>query len=168
MSYILTVCGSSRPESSNARLLAAMAQHLSVPVQSSVPLSSLAMFQPDTVDLPAQVSLWRQQVREASAVIIATPEYIHNIPAQLKSALEWLTASGELFQKKVLAITYTPHHSRGAKAMISLLQCMDALDAKVLAALELSQDQIQVVEGVLEGDEDQLGVIREILSSLVS
>ena len=56
---------------------------------------------------------WRKILQESDAVIISIPEYIHNIPALIKNALEWVTTSGEFLGKKVLPITFTPHEPRG-------------------------------------------------------
>ena len=64
------------------------------------------------------------------------------MPAALKNSLEWLTKSGELDQKKVIAITYTPNPPRGSKAMQSLLWSLTALNANVLTSLELYHSDI--------------------------
>jgi len=110
---------------------------------------------------------WRKAVKDADAVVIATPEYIHNIPALLKNALEWLTSSGELFEKHVLAITFTPHKPRGEKAMQALLNTLIALKARVVGQLDLYQNEVGFNEdGKIVNDEiiellsvaiDQLG-----------
>ena len=55
------------------------------------------------------------------------------MPALIKNALEWITSSGELVGKKVLAITFTPNEPRGDKAMQSLLWSLQALDANIVA-----------------------------------
>ena len=40
---------------------------------------------------PAAVEELREAIREADAVLIATPEYNHSIPGQLKNALDWVS-----------------------------------------------------------------------------
>jgi len=152
--YILTLCGSSVPDGVNAKLLDSLESlypNATFPKFDilELPLFTVAL---DTNPLPSQVVKYRSLIAEASAVIIATPEYIHNIPAVLKSGLEWVTTSGELASKKVLAITYTPSLPRGEKAMSSLINSLIALDAQVVASLSLSQDMIKVVDGMLQAD----------------
>jgi len=103
----------------------------------------------------------RQQVSSADAVIFCTPEYIHNIPAVLKNCLEWLTSSGELMHKKVLAMTYTPAPPRGEKAMQSLLWSLGALEARIIASLPLYQTEVQVVNKEIQGDIETIEMITE-------
>lgn len=78
----------------------------------------------------------------ADALIIITPEYLHNIPASLKNALEWCTTSGVIKAKKTLAICYTPTAPRGEQAMTSLLFSLKALDANVITTLLLHHTDI--------------------------
>ena len=152
---ILMLCGSPRPQSSTARFLAAFPSIIS----KETPKTSLEhtwLMQPSLGDLPlftpsaleaeqggktpevfTKVIALRQNLRNADAVVIATPEYAHNLPAALKSALEWTVASGEFSRKPVLAITCTPHPPRGEYCMRSLVWTLQALDANVLAEVPL-------------------------------
>jgi NAD(P)H-dependent FMN reductase len=104
-------------------------------------------------DILPIVASWRKELNEADGVIFCIPEYIHNMPALIKNALEWITASGELAGKKVLALTFTPNAPRGEKAMQSLLWSLQALDAHVLASLSLYQTEIAyTTDGKIIGD----------------
>ena len=85
---------------------------------------------------------WRKQVNESDAVIISIPEYIYNLPAIIKNALEWIATSGEFVGKPVLPITFTPHEPRGEKAMQSLCWSLQALDAQIVVQLPLFQNEI--------------------------
>jgi len=166
--YILTLCGSSVPDGANAQILDSLESlYANATFQRfdilELPLFTVAL---DTNPLPTQVVKYRKLVANASALIIATPEYIHNIPAVLKNSLEWITTSGELVGKKVLAITYTPNLPRGEKAMSSLLNSLIALDAQVVTSLSLSQDKIKVVDGKLAGDE-QLEMLSTAIEMLL-
>ena len=91
---ILTITGSARPDSSNVWLLQKLAEHLPQYAYRYFNIADLPLFQPtlDQHPWPPAVVAWRQAVATADAVIIATPEYIHNIPALLKNALEWVTS----------------------------------------------------------------------------
>ena len=117
--------------------------------------------------LPDEVILWRSQVRDADAVIFSTPSYLFNIPAQLKNALEWLTTSGELYEKRVMAMTYTPHPPRGDMAMQSLLNSLKGLKSRVVCQCPLYQSELQVDDqNVLLGD-DSIAMLTEAIRLLV-
>jgi len=149
---LLTLSGSSRPTSSNRRLLAAVPALL--PGREIVAGTELLFVLPlfraeaDRAPWPAAVLRWRAAVADADAVLISTPEYLHNLPAALKNGLEWLSSSGELQGKIVLPITLTPHAPRGDKALASLRQSLLALQANLpaeasiyLSDLEYRADQ---------------------------
>jgi chromate reductase len=49
----------------------------------------------------------KQRIREADAVLFATPEYNHSIPGQLKNAIDWVSrplAGNPLWDKPVAVI----------------------------------------------------------------
>lgn len=142
---ILTISGSTRTDSANSKLLAALPSF--VPNHSFSTFSQIAelpLFQAETDKhpWPKEVLQWRAVMQTVDALIISTPEYLHNLPALIKNALEWVTSSGELANKRVLAITFTPHPPRGEKAMQSLLWSLQALNANVIAQLPLYQNEI--------------------------
>ena len=152
---ILTVSGSTREESSNTKLLLHLNQ-ISSKLDfhfASLP-KELPLFQAqlDTNPLPVNVTKWRNQLSNVEGVIICIPEYIHNIPALIKNALEWVTSSGELVGKRVLVITLTPHEPRGEKAMKSLIWSLQALDANVIASLPLYQSEISYASNKIKGE----------------
>ncbi len=132
---ILAICGSTRAGGSNALLLSAFAktypEHMwrAAPGLGELPLFTTEALAAGRGGLPEVLA---KAVKEADAVVIATPEYAHNMPAALKSAFEWLVASGEFSRKPVIAITCTPHPPRGEKCMQSLVWTLQALDAQVV------------------------------------
>jgi len=143
---VLTISGSARVDSSNIKLLNAIA--LLSPqfhFHHYQKLYQLPLFLADDDKAPfaKTVLTWRNEVKQADALIIATPEYLHGIPALLKNALEWLSSSGELFEKPVLPITFTPHPPRGEKAMQALLNTLDALKARVVGQLDLYKNDVK-------------------------
>lgn len=164
---ILTISGSSSKHSSNAQLLKALATLRPASLFQYHPVE-LPLFcaDVDNAPYPENVIAFKKALTNADAVIISTPEYIHNIPAILKNALEWVTSTGELQAKPVLAITYTPYPPRGEKAMQSLLWSLQALDARVVGQLPLYQTEIKVVNGKLVGEEDALEMVREAIGLL--
>ena len=153
---ILTISGSAQRDSSNDELLKSFAnlfkQHSFIHIGE---LMDFPLFTPEGDKHPSEIVLsFKEKIRNADLVIISLPEYIHNITAVLKNALEWITSSGELYEKKVIAITYTPHAPRGEKAMQSLLASLQALNAKVIAELPLYKTDLTITkEGELVGKE---------------
>ena len=143
---ILTISGSTRSNSANTRLLTSLPTLFpNHTFQQYHLINQLPLFQADADKHPwdATVLAWRAAIAAADAIIISTPEYIYNMPALLKNALEWVTSSGELAQKRVLAITFTPHEPRGEKAMQSLLWTLQALNANVVLSLPLYQNEVE-------------------------
>lgn len=166
---ILTLSGSSRSNSSNVQLLESLSWLMpkkSFLYYRSLHLLPLFQAEQDAAPWSAEVIAFRKAVAVADAVIISTPEYIHNMPAQLKNALEWLTSSGELVGKAVLPITYTPHEPRGERAMQSLLWCLEALDARVVTSLSLYQNSIKAVDGRVVGEDFEIDLLRAAVELL--
>jgi len=144
---VVTISGSIRNDSSNVRLLEKLSDFSAqIDFEYYNQLGELPVFQPDLDrnPLPESVKKWRQTVQDCDALMISTPEYIHNLPAVLKNAFEWITSSGELVGKKTVAITFTPQAPRGEKAMKSLLWCLQALDSNVITSLELYKTEIDL------------------------
>lgn len=102
-------------------------------------LAALPLFSPERLEqgIPTAVQQWATFVKTSDLLVVATPEYAHNMPAALKSALEWLVASGEFSRKRTLAVTVTPGHPRGDYARQSLVWTLQALDAELLAEVPI-------------------------------
>ena len=168
---ILTLSGSARNDSSNVRLLEALP--VLFPEYHFRRYEQLAALPLFTANLqnetkPESVKNWQNALNEAEAVIICTPEYIHNLPALLKNALEWVTASGELAHKKVLAISFTPHPPRGEKAMQSLIWSLQALEANVVAQLPLYQNELHFADKGNLLENEAVEMLREAILLLGS
>ena len=145
---VVMISGSSRPDSQNRTLLNELPGRFKKHNFQLFDISELPLFTDQGGDMkyPKVVIKWRQTLEGADLVIICTPEYIHNIPAALKNALEWVTQSGELAFKPILPITYTPSQPRGEKAMLSLLWSLKALDARIVGQLDLYQSDDDTAE----------------------
>lgn len=171
MIKVITISGSDRPESKNSLLLNCLSSlELKNCLFSSVNIGKLPLYEValDKTPLPKSVVKFRKSVTQAHALVISTPEYIYNMPARLKNALEWLTTSGELVGKSVLAISYTPSKPRGEKAMQSLLWSLKALDANVVTSLALYQNILTIDSNrKITGDETELILLKESLGLLV-
>lgn len=89
---ILGIPGSLRRSSYNRALLE-NARHL-LPAQTSLEIFDLAdipLFNADIEanGIPDSVLTWRNAIKQADALLIATPEYNYSIPGVLKNALDW-------------------------------------------------------------------------------
>ena len=161
---IATLSGSSLQNSRNERLLKSLSSVNDKHEYVFVDIQMLPLFSVEADANPLEhVKLFKQSIASCQGVVISTPEYIHNIPAVLKNAFEWTTSSGELNQKKVLAMTFTPHPPRGEKAMESMCNSLLALDAHVLTTLALYQNEIFMEEKV-DLNADSINVLREALN----
>ena len=169
MIRILCCSGSVRPESANLRLLRCLQQHFTQYEWIFFDLSTLPSFLPTADQAPWSpiVLAWREVVASSQAVIFTSPEYLHNLPALVKNALEWLSTSGELQHKAVLPITFTPHPPRGERAMQSLCWTLQALEARVVAQLPLYQNEIEEQDGKYLLDTEVEEILAESLRLLV-
>jgi chromate reductase len=132
---VLGISGSLRSDSYNSALLRAAAERLPGGAEMEV-YEGLAELPPYDADLeegasvPAAVAELRTAIREADAVLIATPEYNHSIPGQLKNALDWASRpAGES------ALTGTPAAAIGASTGMFGAVWAQAEIRKVLAAM---------------------------------
>lgn len=91
--HILGLAGSLRRASWNSGLLRAAAELLPAGLTleqfdlTPLPFYNQDLETPET--LPAAVRDLRTRVRDADALIFATPEYNHSVPAVLKNAIDW-------------------------------------------------------------------------------
>ena len=132
---ILTISGSLRVASTNTLLLRAIEELApsAVTVTRYAGLDKLPHFSPerDIDPAPEAVNGLRTQLREADAVIICTPEYIHGMPGVLKNMLDWVASSGEFVHKPVGVLSASPSDMGGSRAHAALWHTMDVLMAKL-------------------------------------
>ena len=163
------ISGSARTSSSNRKLLDYLAklfpQHQ---LHYFEDIIKLPVFNTDKDQhpWPSSVLEWRNAIISHDAVIISTPEYLFNLPASIKNALEWLSSSGELQHKLVLPITFTPHPPRGEKAMQSLVWSLQALNARIVTQLDLYQTDLDKTTEEFKLKADSLALLRESIHLL--
>ncbi len=134
------VSGSTRPLGSTWLVLEALKRSWSLKHGDALTfvvapdLAAFPIFTPERLEdgAPDLVLAWATFVKTADLLVVATPEYAHNLPALLKNAFEWLVASGEFSRKRVIALTVSPAAPRGAYAHQSMLWTLGALDAEIL------------------------------------
>ena len=91
---VLGLSGSLRADSHNAKLLSAAGELLPPEAELTV-FDGLKLIPPfdedDEHTRPETVQALFDAIASADAVLVATPEYNHSIPGQLKNALDWLS-----------------------------------------------------------------------------
>jgi NAD(P)H-dependent FMN reductase len=102
---VVALCGSLQESSSNAALLRAAASLVpeGMELVRYPSIGDLPHFNPDLdTDPPvAVVGDYRAALAAADGLLIATPEYAHEMPGVLKNALDWVVGSGELIDTPV-------------------------------------------------------------------
>ena len=88
---ILCFAGSLRIDSYNRALLRAAGQLLPKNTTLEVfDLSDIPPFNQDhEADMPTKVKEFKSKIREADAILIATPEYNYSVSGVLKNAIDW-------------------------------------------------------------------------------
>lgn len=130
---ILAISGSLRAASTNTSLLRAIANlaRSETTVNLYNGLDDLPHFSPerDTDQALEAIKSLRTQLREADAVIVCTPEYIHGMPGVLKNMLDWIASSGEFVHKPTGIISAGPSDTGGMRAHAALSHTLDVLMA---------------------------------------
>jgi NAD(P)H-dependent FMN reductase/GNAT superfamily N-acetyltransferase len=130
MKRILAICGSTRTESANLRLLRVLAQWAGSQFDVVIfeGLAGLPHFSPDLdmEPLPEAVAALRQQITEADGVIICTPEYVFSLPGSLKNALEWLVSTVLFEGKPTGLITASASGEKGHEQLLLVMRTLSA------------------------------------------
>jgi len=131
---VLLVAGSLQRKSANRALLELLAEMRDdVTFVTALPLGEVPYYDSDLESAPpAAVTRWRDQLRTADAIVIASPEYGHGMSGVLKNALDWIVRSGELQEKPVAATCAAQGKGRGLLGIASLVQTLRAIDARVV------------------------------------
>jgi len=134
MMQILAISGSLRAAATNTTLLKAAAALAPEDITLNIydGLGDLPHFNPDLDTDPPRpaVGEFRFHLRKSAGVIISSPEYAHGVPGVLKNALDWLVASGELYEKPVALFSASP---RANYAQASLLETLTVMTARVVS-----------------------------------
>jgi chromate reductase len=137
---ILGISGSLRRDSHNTALLRAAAEMLPPGVELELfdGLRNVPLYDAD-IDTPelqgAGVDALKDAIERADAVLIATPEYNHSIPGQLKNALDWLSrplAESPLREKPAAVIGASTGMFGAVWAQAEARKVLGAIGARVL------------------------------------
>lgn len=135
---ILAISGSLRADSWNTTLLRAAAELLPSGADFVLHegLETIPPFDEDDEHDPhGAVHALRDAIRSADALLVATPEYNHSIPGQLKNAVDWVSrpVSDTAFRGKPAAVVGASTGLFGAVwAQAELRKALGAAGAVVL------------------------------------
>jgi chromate reductase, NAD(P)H dehydrogenase (quinone) len=124
---ILGISGSGRRKSFNTALLhAAEALIPDGTLLEIIDVSRFPLFNDDLVDeMPAEIREFKRRVKEADAILFATPEFNYSISAVLKNAIEWGNQPDNSWDGKPAAVISASTSLRGgARAQAHLRQIM--------------------------------------------
>jgi chromate reductase len=89
---------------------------------------------------PEPVSALKKAIREADALLIATPEYNHGIPGVLKNAIDWASRPPSpivLAGKPAALIGASPGRTGTARAQLALRESLSSTQTPVLVGPEM-------------------------------
>jgi chromate reductase len=172
---VLAISGSLRRDSFNTQLLRA-AEELAprgVDIELYDGLKQVPPYDQDDdgelVDAAAQDL--RDRIRQADAVLFATPEYNSSIPGQLKNALDWASRpfrTNALRNKPVAVVGATTGAYGAVWAQAELRKVLGAIGARVLpaeVAVAHAHEKFDE-DGTLLDDEIRAG-LGEVLRELI-
>src|SRR4030043_197980 len=171
---ILGFAGSLRKGSYNKSLLRAALEMLPADAELEVfDLEGIPPFNQDLENQPPQkVKEFKAKIRNADALLIASPEYNYSIPGVLKNAIDWASRphGDNAFEGKPVAImSASIGRLGGARAQYHLRQSFVFLDMHPLNRPEVmmpfAQDNVDANGNVT--NEQTKRLIRELLEALV-
>jgi chromate reductase len=169
---LLGISGSLRKGSFNSALLrAAQAQAPDGMSIEIADISEIPLYNDDVREkgYPAPAQTLREQLREADAVLIATPEYNYSIPGVLKNAIDWASRPPEQpFDGKIVGIMgASPGRIGTARAQYHLRQCFVFLNSWVLNKPEVMVGgAANVIEDGKLTDDTTRGFVSDLLKAL--
>jgi chromate reductase, NAD(P)H dehydrogenase (quinone) len=173
---VLGITGSLRRGSYNHALLRAAAERLPAGVELAEfdRLAEIPAYDSDLEEegVPEAVEALRAAMREADAILVATPEYNHSIPGALKNALDWASrpAGQSAMMGKPAAVIGASTGMFGAVwAQAETRKVLSALGGRVVEAeLPVPRAAELYENGRLELSPEQSQQLEEILATLVS
>ncbi|HEX3174640.1 MAG TPA: NAD(P)H-dependent oxidoreductase [Solirubrobacterales bacterium] len=174
---VLGLSGSLRRGSLNSALLRAAAERLPAGAELSE-FERLGEVPPYDEDVeaagvePEAVRELRAAIREADALLVATPEYNHSIPGQLKNALDWVSrpAGKSALNGKPAAVVGASTGMFGAVwAQAETRKVLGALGGRVIEAeLPVAHAHELLHDDKLELEPEQSERLEELLAELVA
>ena len=137
---LLLICGSLRRDSFNRKLAtqaAVLFDGTTVWANTELPLYNGDV--EDTNGIPAAVGMLADQIEQADAVVIATPEYNQSFSGVLKNALDWVSrVDGNPWADKPVAImSAAAGRAGGARAQYALRLALNPFQPRLLTGPEV-------------------------------
>jgi chromate reductase len=173
---ILGISGSLRRDSLNHALLREAAERLPAGAEL-IEFERLREIPPydadlETFETPEAVAELREAMRDADAVLVATPEYNHSIPGVLKNALDWASrpaGQSALMGKPAAVIGASTGMFGAVWAQAETRKVLGALGGRVVEAeLPVARAAELHRDGRLELSPEQSQHLEEILATLVA
>jgi chromate reductase len=174
---VLGISGSLRHDSLNTALLRTAAERLPAGAEL-IEFERLGEVPPYDEDIeaagiePETVAELREAIRDADAVLIATPEYNHSLPGQLKNALDWASrpaGQSALNGKPAAAIGASKSMFGGVWAQAELRKVLAAMGGRAIEAeLPVAHAHELLAGGRLELAPEQAERLEELLAKLVA
>jgi chromate reductase, NAD(P)H dehydrogenase (quinone) len=173
---VLGIAGSLRSGSYNRMLLRAAQEHAPDDLRLDVfELKGVPFFDADVERQgdPESVAALKRAIREADALLIATPEYQHSLPGVLKNALDWASRPPRdpaLGRKPVAIMGATTGRYGTARAQSDLRKVLMYNDALVLQRPEVMVSNAKKAfdDGGVLVDEAAIRFLRQLLTNLAA
>ena len=172
---ILGFAGSLRKASYNKAMLQAALEVLPDDALLDIfDLEGIPLFNQDFEQKPPEkVKQFKQGIRAADAILIATPEYNYSIPGVLKNAIDWASRphGDNAFEDKPVAImSASGSMLGGARAQYQLRQTFVWLNMHALVRPEVIVNYAdkKIDKNGRLTDEETRKRIRELLQALIS
>jgi chromate reductase len=171
---ILGISGSLRSGSHNTQLLREAARLVpdGVVLELYDGLKAVPPYDADDeTDRPRAVEELVDAIRDADAIVFATPEYNHSIPGQLKNAIDWLSrplATNPLRNKPVAVVGASTGMFGAVWAQAELRKVLAATGARVVEGdlpLPHAHERFDATGQLAE--EEHSTRLRELLADLV-
>jgi NAD(P)H-dependent FMN reductase len=135
---LLGISGSLRAASLNSMLLRATARLAPATMQINLypSLADIPLFNPDIeASDPVAVRKLREAIRDADALIIASPEYAHGITGVMKNALDWMVGTDVFVYKPVAIFNASP---RSVHADAALREVLSVMSSRIIDAASIA------------------------------
>ncbi len=138
---LLGISGALRADSTNSKLLREAARLYGadsyVEANLNIPLYDGDL--ESNSGIPEEVKLLVQQIAEADAVLISTPEYNGAVTGVLKNALDWISRHWEkpLVDKPTALMSAAAGRAGGVRAQTMLRSCLVAFRPRITLAPEV-------------------------------
>ena len=169
---IAAFAGSLRKESFNKAIINTAKKYAPENIEIEIiDLDNIPLFNQDIVNFPESVKEFKDKIKKADGVLIATPEYNRSIPGVLKNAIDWASRpyGDNSFDDKAVA---TIGASGGAIIGTAVAQYHLRQIFSFLNAHPLERPQVFIggagdkVENGLFVDDDTIALIKDLVQKL--